>query len=102
ETNEMPWSIGLFGGVFPAQTTNLYVGGRLEYQDAWKAANSRTVCPADGGPVIECITRAYGPPAHGERLIGAVEARRRFGRFGQYGAILKLSHDFRNSTSAVD
>lgn len=99
ETTERPWSVGLFGGVFPARTTNLYVGGSLDYQDTWKAANSRTVCPAEGSAVLECVTGAYGAPVRRERLLGAVEARR---RFGPVGAILKLSHDFRESTSAAE
>lgn len=97
---EQPWAIGLFAGLLPTSWNDLYLGFGLEYQQTFKAATSRTVCPAvTTNEVLECTTNPYGPPSERDKLLLSIEARRMFKKFP---AVLKLTHDLRNDETGLD
>lgn len=100
-THERPASVGIFGGLVPAINQDTFFGAGLEYQKAFEPTKVRTVCPtADPvADVVECISGPYGSPKESDRLLLSLEARR---AFGSMGALIKVTHDLRNSNTGVD
>ena len=99
-SRETPWAIGVYGGLIPKVSNDLYLGASLEYQDVFASSSPVTICPTEAsGDVIECLTGAYGPPKQTDRLIVSLEGRK---AFGGAGAILRLSHDLRSGDYGID
>ncbi|QCW24412.1 hypothetical protein FE772_00745 [Lysobacter enzymogenes] len=97
--HEVPWSIGLFGGIVPRASHDMYFGAEISYERAFKAADSRTICPPISGTVLECVTGNYGSPSEQEKVLGSLEVRKAFGKMG---AALKITHDFRSHDTGAD
>ncbi len=99
--HERPASVGMFGGIVPAINKDTFFGAGLEYQKAFEPSKVRTVCPTaePDTDVVECVSGPYGSPKESDRLLLSLEARR---AFGSMGALIKVTHDLRNSNTGVD
>lgn len=96
--DEVPWGVGLFGGVLAG--TSYYTVG-IDYQRGYKAAASGTACPvpAEGATVTRCVSGALGEPSSNERQLLNFEGRWLIGE-SAIGA--KLVHDFKNDFWGID
>jgi hypothetical protein len=100
EGHEEPWAVGVFAARLPNSMDGFYVGGGVEYQESYKAADTVTVCPLPGtDPVLACVTRPYGAPNQKDKLLLSLEARKLI--LGTPVA-MKLTHDTKNDESGVD
>lgn len=97
--HSVPWSMGIYGGFLPRGRSDMYFGGGVEFQRAYEAAKSRTVCPTVAEAVLECSTASYGAPSKEENHLVYLEARR---AFKQFSASAKIVHDVRNGGTKVD
>jgi hypothetical protein len=99
DQDKTPWAIGGFLGAIPPGLNALFtIGG--QYQNAYKAANTQTICPAStaGNPVIS-KTGAIGEPSSQQKHLLYVEDRT---ELLTLGLSIRISHDFKDGDTGID
>lgn len=76
-----PWGAGAFLALNRESWRSVFTL-RLQYQDAYKDADSGAVCPPSAGASIVCATGPVGRPGSTKKELISVEARHAFPRFG--------------------
>ena len=92
---KVPWSVKAYGGLVPWGSLGLFRAG-IEYQDAFKASASGTLCPLGTGPVLTCSTGSLGGPKRSEKLIVSGEYRQLIGvpeRWGGWAGLKAIGLD---------
>lgn len=89
------WSVKGFYAMRPLHKPWLVLFA-VEHQDGYEAQDEKTLCPPG---VIECVTGAYGAPAHVVRTLISAEARR---SFKDFSASVSLTYDPDDDLYAVE
>ncbi len=71
----------------------------FEFQQAFKAADTKTFCPAASPAVTECATGAAGGPADKEKELAYLAWR---STLGGYAFSIKFTHDLKNDDTGID
>lgn len=103
DKSKTPWSISGHFGLFPASSLTLITVG-LEYQNAFKNADERTICAApDANGLQQCQTAPFGEPVDNDKFLLSLEGRRIFQNLPyKPAASLKLTYDFEDDTFGAD
>jgi hypothetical protein len=97
--SKVPWSIQAFLGYMPVRWQTLFTVA-ANYQQGFKNADNGILCPFTGaGGTVVCKTGAVGKPVSDDAELVSLEIRR---RFGNAGASLKVTHDFKEKLTGVD
>jgi hypothetical protein len=92
------WSVSGFV-THATRKGRLLVSAGFEHQDAYEAADQKTLCPAGPTPVV-CAIGAYGAPVHKRSDVVSLEGRAIFGP--GLGLVAKLNHDFNDDVWGVE
>lgn len=100
-----PWSAKAYLGIIPDSKTAA-VDIAYEYQDAFKAQDQKTICPAaSGASVVTCLTGALGAPKETKKSIFSFEGKTKL-PIAIYGvsvaAAAKLSYEAKSDVFGVD
>jgi len=99
DSNETPWSIGLFGGFIPP-SKNAFVSFGLKFQETYKPTDKRTVCPTETElEYLECITGNIGGPNEKKKHLAYIDVR---SQLEHMGFSARVTHDFKNDETGVD
>lgn len=98
DRDKTPWSAsGFVGAVPPGYNAVLTIGG--QFQDAYKATKTQTVCPVTTGTSVICNSGALGEPDHQQKYILYIEGRT---ELLSLGINVRISHDFKRDDTGVD
>jgi hypothetical protein len=76
--NKTPWSANFYGAWNPLFDIQSFLIAKFEFQDGYKDATSKVLCPAPSGKALTCVSGPIGTPVHTESKVLSLEERRIF------------------------